>query len=67
MAIEAWLSEAPEIRRRSEATGMPRYDLSSDSSVRRDELRFLLQSLHDGRFTLTFKHQALERAARRLP
>jgi len=54
MSIEAWLAEAPEIRRRSDATGMPHYDLTSESPVRRDELRFLLQSLHDGRFTLTF-------------
>ncbi len=52
--IDAWLATAPAIRRRSEATGMPRYDLTSDAPVRRDELRFLLQSLHDGRFTLTF-------------
>jgi hypothetical protein len=54
VTVDAWLANAPEIRRRSEATGMPRYDLTSDSPVRRDELRFLLQSLHDGRFTLTF-------------
>jgi hypothetical protein len=52
--IEAWLAAAPAIRRRSESTGMPRYDLTSGSPVRRDELRFLLQSLHDGQFTLTF-------------
>jgi hypothetical protein len=29
VTIEAWLAQAPEIRRRSDATGMPRYDLTS--------------------------------------
>ena len=54
MTIEAWLATAPAIRRRSEATGRPRYDLTCASPATRDELSFLLQSLHDGHFALTF-------------
>ncbi|MCA1698496.1 MAG: hypothetical protein LC790_06150 [Actinobacteria bacterium] len=54
VSIEAFLADAPMIAARSELTGLPRYDLSAATATTRDELRFVLQSIHDGVFDLTF-------------
>jgi len=53
-SVEEFLAAAPLVAARSELTGLPRYDLTATSAVTRDELRFLLQSIHDGVFALTF-------------
>ncbi|MCA1699590.1 MAG: site-specific integrase [Actinobacteria bacterium] len=53
-SIDEFLAAAPVIAVRSELTGLPRYDLTAASPTTRNELRFLMQSMHDGRFSLTF-------------
>ena len=52
--IDEFLATAPVIAARSELTGLPRYDLTSDSPVIRAELRLLMQALHDGAHSVTF-------------
>jgi len=54
VSIEAFLADAPMIAARSALTGLPRYDLTAATAATRDELRFVLQSIHDGVFDLTF-------------
>jgi integrase len=54
VGIETFLAAAPLIAARSELTGLPRYDLTAASVTTRDELRLLLQAIHDGQFSLTF-------------
>jgi hypothetical protein len=46
--IDEFLATAPAIAARSELTGLPRYDLTSESPATRTELRLLTQTLHDG-------------------
>lgn len=52
--IDEFLATAPVIAARSELTGLPRYDLTSESPVTRAELRLLMQTLHDGAHSVTF-------------
>ncbi len=52
--IEDFLADPPLIAARTELTGLPRYDLTAPSALTRDELRLLLQAMHDGAFSLTF-------------
>lgn len=54
LSIDEFLAAAPVISARTALTGLPRYDLTAASPTTRDELRFLMQSMHDGRFSLTF-------------
>ena len=54
LPIGEYLAAAPVIAARSDLTGLPRYDLTAAASTTRDELRFLLQAVHDGQFSLTF-------------
>lgn len=54
LPIGEYLAAAPLIAARSDLTGLPRYDLTAAASTTRDELRFLLQAVHDGQFSLTF-------------
>jgi len=54
VSIEEFLAAAPVIAARSQLTGLPRYDLTATSDATRDELRLLVQSIHDGVFALTF-------------
>lgn len=54
LSIDEFLAAAPAIAARTALTGLPRYDLSAASPITRDELRFLMQSMHDGCFSLTF-------------
>lgn len=54
LPIGEYLADAPAIAARSGLTGLPRYDLAAASTRTRDELRFLLQAMHDGQFSLTF-------------
>jgi integrase len=53
-AIDEFLADPPLIAARTEMTGLPRYDLTASSVVTRDELRVLMQAMHDGAFSLTF-------------
>lgn len=53
-SIEEFLAAARLIAAHTELTGLPRYDLTATSAATRDEFRFLLQSIHDGVFALTF-------------
>jgi integrase len=52
--IDDFLATAPMVAARSELTGLPRYDLTSESPVTRTELRLLVQTLHDGAHSVTF-------------
>lgn len=54
LSIDEFLADAPAIAARTALTGLPRYELTAASATTRNELRFLLQSMHDGRFSLTF-------------
>lgn len=54
LTIEGFLADPPVIAARTELTGLPRYDLRASSALTRDELRLLLQAIHDGAFSLTF-------------
>ena len=54
VGIEDFIAAAPAIAARSVVTGLPRYDLTAAATTTRDELRLLLQAIHDGQFSLTF-------------
>jgi integrase len=54
LTVDQFLVDPPLIAARSELTGLPRYDLTASSSLTRDELRLLMQAMHDGAFSLTF-------------
>lgn len=54
VTIAQFLADPPIVIPRGPMTGLPRYDLTSESPSARTELRFLLQAMHDGHFALTF-------------